>query len=173
LHRPPNAALELRAGILQGFQSGRQDAVKMIELAPQAVRGIGEHAVQFLRLAARQINDVRRIRHHVGNFRLRIIQKNLRTRQDRSDARVQIGDQPVDFFLFVSRISKKSAISIAPWTTRAIAATMLKIISHVSIIAPGVLPRGPLHVASPLSTGSFRQSRTSRLEHQDFEASRR
>ena len=58
LHRPPETVAELRARVLHSFERPRQDAIRVHQLPAKAVRGVRKHAVDFLRLPARQIHDV-------------------------------------------------------------------------------------------------------------------
>ena len=88
LHRTPKIVLELRSRIFHSFERARQNSVGMNELAAQPVRGLRQYAVDFLRLAARQIYDVRRVVHHAGNFRLRIVQQDLDACKDGTNTRL-------------------------------------------------------------------------------------
>src|SRR5260370_1141437 len=89
LNRSPKTVTELRARILNGLKRPRQNAVGMQQLSAKPVRGVRENAVDLLRLPARQIHDVRRVIHHVGDFRLCVGEKNLRARKYRPTPRMQ------------------------------------------------------------------------------------
>src|SRR6266436_6243824 len=67
----------------------------MHQLSAQPVRSVRKHAVDLLRLPARQVHDVRRVIHHVGDFWLCVVQQNLHACEDRPHARLQICDQAV------------------------------------------------------------------------------
>src|ERR1700674_3180276 len=72
-HRAPETRAELRSGVLLRFERSRQNPVGMNKLSPQTVGGLRENAVHLLRLPSCEVNNVRSVRHHAGNLRLRII----------------------------------------------------------------------------------------------------
>ena len=96
LHRRPDAALELSAGFLDGFERAGEDAIGGEKLAAEAVRGFADDAIELLRLAAREIDNVSGIGNHLGDFRLRIVEQYLNARENRADARVQVVGELVD-----------------------------------------------------------------------------
>jgi len=77
LHRAPNVMGELRPGVFHCFQGSGNNAIGAHQLATQAVRSLGENAVDLLGLSAGQVHDVRGVSNHFGNFRLCIFQQDL------------------------------------------------------------------------------------------------
>src|SRR5713226_6647333 len=55
LHRAPNVMGELRPGVFHCFQGSGNNAIGAHQLATQAVRSLGENAVDLLGLSARQV----------------------------------------------------------------------------------------------------------------------
>ena len=86
MHRLPDTALELRAGFLDGFERAGEDAVGGDDLAAETVGGFADDAVEFLRLAAREVDDVSGVGDHFGDFWLGVVEKKLDAREDRADA---------------------------------------------------------------------------------------
>ena len=57
MHRRPDTALELSAGVFDRFKGTGEDAIRRYELAAEAVGGFADDAIEFLRLAPREIDD--------------------------------------------------------------------------------------------------------------------
>jgi hypothetical protein len=108
LHGAPEIVTEFRAGFFDGFEGAGENAVGVQELAAETVGGVGHDAIDFLRLAAGEINDVGGVGNHGGDFRLRIFEQNLSARDDGADARVHVGDETVDVVGGAAQLEKQS-----------------------------------------------------------------
>ena len=75
MHRLPDAALELSAGFFDGFERAGDDAIDGDKLAAEPVGGFANNAIEFLCLAAREIDDVSGVGNHFGNFRLSVVEQ--------------------------------------------------------------------------------------------------
>ena len=96
LHRRPDTALELSAGVFDRFKGTGEDAIRRYELAAEAVGGFADDAVELLRLAAREVDDVSGVGNHFGDFGLGVVEQDLNAGQDRADARLQVGGETLD-----------------------------------------------------------------------------
>src|SRR6516162_2833522 len=125
LHRSEETPADLYAGILDGLKSSRHDPISPQNLAAQTVGGFREDPIHLLRLRACEIYNMRCVFNQGGDLGLRLVEKNLRTREDGAHPRVQIVYHPV--IDSVVRFScRNSPISIPTCTTSAMAATILK-----------------------------------------------
>ena len=79
----------------------------MKQLSTQPVGSLAQYTIHPLRLPARQIHNVRRVRNHLRDSRLRIVQQQLHPAQDRPDARLHIADQLIYFFRGALHFKKK------------------------------------------------------------------
>src|SRR5208283_1156274 len=98
MHRAPESAPHLSAGIFDGFERTRQNAIHADQLTAQTVRSFPDDAIEPLGLATREIDDVRSVVNEGGDLRLRVFQKDLRARENGAHARVQIVHHAIDGF---------------------------------------------------------------------------
>jgi hypothetical protein len=106
LHGGPDAALELSAGVFDCFECTGQDAIGCYELAAETVGGFADDAIEFLCLAAREVDDVSGVGNHFGDFGLGVVEQDLNAGQNRADARLQVGGQTLDALGGLAHLNK-------------------------------------------------------------------